>query len=148
MSTGSESSGEARLAARRVTEAEADQVTEVFTLAFHEDPTWSWAFPDPDKRMGHHRLLWGLYMHSAVPYGWVWMTEDGGAASLWIPPGAPELSDEDEAKVEPLLRRLLSSLADDVHPGASRPSLACGAIRCASATDLGRLALVCARGRR
>jgi GNAT superfamily N-acetyltransferase len=114
MSTGSQSSGEAGVAARRVIEAEADLVTELLALAFNQDPTWSWAFPDPDKRLGHHRLLWGLYMHSAVPYGWVWMTEDGGAASLWIPPGKPDLSDEDEAKVEPLLRRLLGSHADDV----------------------------------
>ena len=41
-------------------------------------------------------------------------TEDGGAASVWIPPGEPELSDEDEAKVEPLLRELVGSHADGV----------------------------------
>jgi GNAT superfamily N-acetyltransferase len=99
---------------RRVTAAEADEVTELFTLAFHQDPTWSWAFPDPDRRMDHHRLLWGLYMHSALPYGWVWRTEDGGAASLWIPPGRPELSDEDEARLEPLVRDLVGAHANDV----------------------------------
>jgi hypothetical protein len=43
------------------------------------------------------------------------MTEDGGAAALWIPPGAPELSDDDEARVEPLLRKLIGSHADEVH---------------------------------
>jgi GNAT superfamily N-acetyltransferase len=99
---------------RVATEAEAEQVTEIFTLAFYYDPTWSWAFPDPETRMDHHRALWGLYMHSAVPYGWVWMTDDGGAASLWIPPGEPELSDEDEAKLAPLLRELLGSRAAEV----------------------------------
>src|SRR5208282_6315851 len=99
---------------RQVTGAETDQVVELFTLAFHDDPTWSWAFPDADKRMEHHRIWWGLHVRSALPYGWVWMTEDGGAASLWIPPGAPELSDEDEARVEPLLRELVGSHADDV----------------------------------
>jgi len=102
------------VAVRRVTAAEADEVTDLFTLAFYEDPTWSWAFPDPARRVDHYRSLWGLYMHSALPYGWVWATEDGGAASLWIPPGKPELSDEDEAKLEPLIRRLLGSHADDV----------------------------------
>ena len=99
---------------RRVSEAEADRVTELFTLAFYNDPTWSWAFPDPDKRMDHHRALWGLFMHSALPYGRVWMTDDGGAAALWIPPGKPELSEADEARVEPLLRELIGSHADDV----------------------------------
>jgi GNAT superfamily N-acetyltransferase len=102
------------VAVRRATEADADQVTELFTLAFHQDPTWSWAFPDPEKRMDGHRAWWGLHMHSAVPYGRVWMTDDGGAASLWIPPGEPELSDEDEAKVTPLLHELLGSHAENV----------------------------------
>ncbi len=99
---------------RRVTESEADRVVELFTLAFYEDPTWSWAFPDAEKRLDQHRIWWGLCMHSALPYDWVWMTDDGGAASLWIPPGEPELSDEDEASVEPLLRELVGSHADDV----------------------------------
>jgi GNAT superfamily N-acetyltransferase len=97
-----------------VTAARADEVIELFALAFYEDPTWSWAFPDPEARMDHQRAWWGLYMHSAVPYGSVWITEDGGAASLWIPPGEPELSSEDEAKVTPLLLELLGPHAEDV----------------------------------
>jgi GNAT superfamily N-acetyltransferase len=99
---------------RQVTRAEADRVTELFALAFYGDPTWGWAFPDADRRMDHHRIWWGLYLHSALPHGCVWVTEDGGAAALWIPPGKPELSDEDEAGVEPLLRDLVGSHADDV----------------------------------
>jgi GNAT superfamily N-acetyltransferase len=97
-----------------VTGTQADRVTELFSLAFYEDPTWSWAFPSPDKRMAQHRIWWSLFIHSALPYGWVWMTEDGGAAASWIPPGEPELSDEDEARIEPLLRELVGSHADDV----------------------------------
>jgi GNAT superfamily N-acetyltransferase len=99
---------------RRVTAAEADFVTQLFTLAFFDDPTWGWAFPDPQKRMEQHRLWWGLYMHSALPHGFVWMTDDGGAASLWIPPNLPELSDEDEARMEPMLREIIGAHADDV----------------------------------
>jgi GNAT superfamily N-acetyltransferase len=99
---------------REVTDADTDEVTQLFALAFHQDPIWSWAFPDSEKRMEQHRTFWRLYMHSAVPYGWVWMTEDGGAASLWIPPDKPELSEEDEARFEPLLRALIGSHADDV----------------------------------
>jgi GNAT superfamily N-acetyltransferase len=97
-----------------VTEAESDRVIELFVLAFYRDPTWSWAFPDDDKRMDQHRSIWGLFMHSALPYGCVWMTDDGGAASLWIPPGEPELSDEDNARVEPLVRELAGPHADAV----------------------------------
>lgn len=89
-------------------------MVELFALAFNSDPTWGWAFPDPGARLAQHRLFWALFMHSAVPYGWVWVTEDGGAASLWIPPGRPELSETDEAKLEPLLRELVGTHADDV----------------------------------
>jgi len=102
------------VATRRVTEADAEQVVELFSLAFFDDPAWSWAFPDPDARMEQYRAWWGLFVRSAIPYGWTRMTEDGGAAALWIPAGEPELSAEDEAKVEPLLRELLGPRADDV----------------------------------
>jgi GNAT superfamily N-acetyltransferase len=99
---------------RRATEADAEQVTELFALAFYDDPTWSWAFPDADRRLAQHRAWWGLLVHSALPYGWVWLADDGAAASLWIPPEEPELSEEDEARAEPLLRELIGPHADDV----------------------------------
>jgi len=102
------------IAPQVVTEAEAAAVTELFALAFYEDPTWSWAFPDPAKRMAQHRAFWRLYVDSAIGYGWVWMTKDGGAAAQWIPPGKPELTDEAEAKVEPMVRKQLGPHADDV----------------------------------
>jgi ketosteroid isomerase-like protein/GNAT superfamily N-acetyltransferase len=97
-----------------VTAAEAASVTELFALAFHDDPTWAWAFPDAGRRTEQLRAWWGLYVRGALPHEWAWMTGDGGAAALWIPPGKPELSDEEEARVEPLLRELVGSHADDV----------------------------------
>jgi GNAT superfamily N-acetyltransferase len=97
-----------------VTEADAEQVTELFALAFFDDPAWSWAFPDPATRLDDMRAWWSLFVHSAVPYGATRMTGDGGAAALWIPAGEPELTAEDEPKVEPLLRKLVGPRADDV----------------------------------
>jgi GNAT superfamily N-acetyltransferase len=97
-----------------VTSAEAEQVTELFSLAFFDDPTWSWAFPVAERRLHQYRIWWGLLMHSALPHGSIRMTEDGGAAALWIPPGETELSEDDEALVEPMLRELLGGHADDV----------------------------------
>jgi GNAT superfamily N-acetyltransferase len=99
---------------RRVEKSDGEWVTELFALAFYDDPVWSWAFPDPEKRLDHHRALWGLYVDSAIGYGSAWMTEDGGAAALWTPPGEPELTEEDEARVEPLLRQSLGLHADEV----------------------------------
>jgi GNAT superfamily N-acetyltransferase len=114
MSTNDESSGNPAPGVRQVTEADADGVIELFALAFYEDPTWSWAFPASEERIEQHRIWWGLFMHSALPHGCVWITDDGGAASLWIPPGQPELSEEDEARVEPLLHELVGGHADVV----------------------------------
>lgn len=99
---------------RVVSFEQAERVTELFALAFYEDPIWGWAFPDPDTRLEAHRAWWGLYVRSAIPYGLSFMTADGGAAALWIPPGEPELREEDEARVEPLLHRLVASHADRV----------------------------------
>jgi GNAT superfamily N-acetyltransferase len=99
---------------RRATASDFEQVTELFALAFYEDPTWSWAFPDPARRLDQHRELWGLYVRNAIPHRWVWITADGGAASLWVPPGKTELSEADEALVEPFLRERLGAHADDV----------------------------------
>jgi GNAT superfamily N-acetyltransferase len=110
----SRSSGDVMPRVRQVTDAEAEQVTDLFALAFRDDPLWGWAFPDAENRVAHHRIWWGLYLHSALPYGCVWMTEDGGAASVWIPPDEPELSAEDERRVEPMLRELLGQHADNV----------------------------------
>jgi GNAT superfamily N-acetyltransferase len=99
---------------KRVTEGDADRVTELLGLAFFEDPTWGWAFPDEAARAEQHRRLWALCLRSSVPYGWVTMTEDGGAAASWIPPGKPELTDEDDAEFEALVRELPGSHVDDV----------------------------------
>jgi GNAT superfamily N-acetyltransferase len=107
-------SGDASPGIRRVRSSEAARITELLALAFYDDPTWSWAFPDSEKRLEHHRIWWALCLHSALPYGCVWMTEDGGAAAVWIPPGEAELSDEDEARIEPLLREMIGSRVEDV----------------------------------
>jgi GNAT superfamily N-acetyltransferase len=112
--TGTEFPGDTAIGVRQVTDSEAAEVTELFALAFFDDPTWAWAFPDAEKRIDHHRAWWGLFVRSAISYGWAWMTDDGAAASLWIPPGQPELLAEDEARVEPLLRELVGSHADNV----------------------------------
>jgi hypothetical protein len=51
MAEGSTSRSHAMPGVRQVTELEADYVTELFTLAFQDDPTWGWAFPDPRNAM-------------------------------------------------------------------------------------------------
>ena len=86
------------------TAADAAAVTEVFAVGFFDDPTWAWAFPDAQRRLDQHRRLWGLFVNSAVPPGWVWVTEGCASAAIWVPPGEPDLSEADRIAYEPLLR--------------------------------------------
>jgi GNAT superfamily N-acetyltransferase len=84
-------------------------VSETLALAFHEDPVWSWAFPDPERRLEQHRTVWRLVIESTLGDGWIWCTEDRSAAALWIAPGRPELSPEDERRLGPLLEEMMGA---------------------------------------
>jgi GNAT superfamily N-acetyltransferase len=92
---------------RVATAVDLDTLAEIMALAFYADPVWGWAFPDPERRLEQHRAVWGFALESALDYGWVRMTDDGGAAALWIPPDEPELRPEDAARFEPMVVDLL-----------------------------------------
>jgi GNAT superfamily N-acetyltransferase len=93
--------------ARVATRAEIPAAVEVLARAFYADPVWGWAFPDPERRLGQHRVVWELVAKAALSYESAWLTGDCAAVALWIPPGKPELRPEDEARLEGLLTELL-----------------------------------------
>jgi len=99
---------------RSATWADLPAVTETISLAFHNDPTWSWAFPDPLERQGQYAVFWRFLIAGALRYPWVLMTEGGEAASVWIPPGGTELAAQDEARLVPLLEELVGERAGEV----------------------------------
>ncbi len=100
----------------RVASSEADlaTATETISLAFHDDPTWSWAFPEPRLRQKQYSTFWRFVINGAMRYPWVFLSGDGAAASIWIPPDGTELSAEDDEKVEPLLEELVGHRAGEV----------------------------------
>ena len=75
--------------------------------AFLDDPAWSWVFPDPGRREADLRRVWSLLLEGSVRHGWVWMTAGAEAATLWIPPGIPELAEPEASRIGPLLGELL-----------------------------------------
>jgi ribosomal protein S18 acetylase RimI-like enzyme len=99
---------------RIATDDEAAAATEVLAQAFYTDPTWSWAFPDPERRHDQLHALWSLYVRSARSYSWAWITGDSSAAAIWIPPGRPELTPEQEIEMEQLIVDLLGDDAGRV----------------------------------
>jgi GNAT superfamily N-acetyltransferase len=95
---------------RVATRADLDGVTRTLWQAFRDDPLWGWAFPD-------HKMLepwWRLLVGSALRYPWVWIADDYAAASVWIPPGGTELTEDEEQRVGPLLGELAGPRSSSV----------------------------------
>lgn len=99
---------------RVATAADAESIVATLTGAFDADPLWRWAFPDPDRRARQFETWFGLFVESALPNGWVWISGTGEATSVWTPPGKTELSAEAKAKVEPFLIGELGAHAEPV----------------------------------
>lgn len=98
------------LAIRAATNTDASPVIDVVSEAFLNDPTWSWAFPDPVVR----RNWWTFCIGQALRYPWTFTTDEYETVSVWIPPDGTELSREAEFKVPGLLADLVGSRAAEV----------------------------------
>ena len=94
----------------RATETDALRVTDVISEAFLNDPTWSWAFPDPTAR----RHWWTFCIQEALRYPWTFKTEGYETVSVWIPPNGVELSQDAELSVPSRLRDLVELRASEV----------------------------------
>lgn len=93
---------------RQANSNDASAVVETITAAFLKDPVWSWAFPDPSRRAEHYRVWWDMFVEAAIACRSALVVDPAAAAAaIWVPPGGKDLTDEDEARVEPLLRELL-----------------------------------------
>jgi GNAT superfamily N-acetyltransferase len=95
---------------RAATASDLDGLTITLTAAFATDPLWSWAFPDPEDLA----VWWRFCIGSALRYPWVWISGEYAAASVWIPPGGVELTEDEEERAEPLIRDLIGPRCDDV----------------------------------
>jgi GNAT superfamily N-acetyltransferase len=99
---------------RRATAQDVPTVVDILVSAFYEDPTWAWAFPDPSRRAEQHRRVWTLFVEGAVRYPWVWLADNDTAAAVWLPPDSTDMSEEQEAALEPLVIELVGADAPRV----------------------------------
>jgi ribosomal protein S18 acetylase RimI-like enzyme len=98
------------VSARNAVSADLDRAAATLAAAFASDPLWTWAFPGGDKL----DVWWRFLVQSALRYPNVWLAGDYEAVSVWIPPGASELTDAEEERVGPLLHELIGPRALDV----------------------------------
>jgi GNAT superfamily N-acetyltransferase len=96
--------------ARVAVATDLDRAVATVTAAFANDPVWNWAFPASEELV----LWWRLLMENAFRNSWISVLGDYEAVSVWFPPGASELTDAEEQRVEPLLRALAGSRAPQV----------------------------------
>jgi GNAT superfamily N-acetyltransferase len=92
---------------RLTTAADVPLLTETIAAAFHDDPTMRWIVPDEERRLAIGPAVFRPFVDGIQRLGDTWMTEDGAAAALWIPPGhtvpAPEDAEEFERQVAVVL---------------------------------------------
>jgi ribosomal protein S18 acetylase RimI-like enzyme len=100
---------------RVATPADVPAITETISLALHDDPTWSWAFPDDERRQEQYAIWWRFLIEGAMRFEnpAVFVTEGIEAAAIWLPTGEGEYSPEDEAKVPGIVRELVGDRADE-----------------------------------
>jgi GNAT superfamily N-acetyltransferase len=106
--------------------ADFDAIVNTISVAFFNDPVWSWVFSDADQRREQFLRWWPLFVGSAIPHGFTWVAEGAATIAVWTPPNRPELSDDALARLPGLLDELLGPRAprvlqallqfDAVHP--------------------------------
>jgi GNAT superfamily N-acetyltransferase len=67
---------------------ELEAAAEALALAFADDPCWAHLLRDPETRAEKLLAYFTSEIETLVPdYREVWVTEDGGGAAIWAPPG-------------------------------------------------------------
>lgn len=90
--------------------ADADRIARTIGEAFAHDPTWCWAFPDPNARLRY----WKVCAREALRYPWTLRTDSCEAVSIWIPPDGSEFSSQTAAQLPTLLAALVGRRAEEV----------------------------------
>jgi hypothetical protein len=90
-----------RVKTRVAARADLGRIGEVLALAFERDPLWGWAFESSsrERKLASLATVFGFFAGAALDFGWVRVTDGVEAVALWIPPGSPEMTPADEARM-------------------------------------------------
>ena len=110
------------LSVRKATLADAPRLAQALASAFLDDPVITWIFPDQHRRRRVLRAFMEFRLRKlAFPHDEVWMTADGAAAAVWLPPpGRWQLSRPQQLRLLPPLVRFLGLRTASVLGGLDR----------------------------
>lgn len=94
---------------RRATDGDASTLSRLFAAAFTSDPIFNWmARPGPRRAHVLEQFFFWLLKTRAIPFGEVWMSNDGNVCAAWLPPGtqASPGGFYDQMRLLPLFVRL------------------------------------------
>jgi len=74
----------------------------------------TWTFPDAHARPAGLFRLMRAWAAAAARYPWVRMTDRAEAVAVWLPPGKPEMTAEEEAEFEALVGELVGGRAPEL----------------------------------
>ena len=107
---------------RKATLADAPRLAQALASAFEDDPVIAWIFPDQHRR-GHvlPAFMEFRLRQLAFPHDQVWMTVDGAAAAVWLPPpGRWQLPLPQRLRLLPALVRFLGLRTASILAGLER----------------------------
>ena len=70
--------------------SQKERASEVLTHAFHNDPMWTYIFPDADERARSLYNLWQALIGYCLVYGEVYTTPQLKGVACWLAPGNTE----------------------------------------------------------
>ena len=117
------------VAIHKATARHAGQVVDALTGAFFDDPVFRWMLPDADRRQLALPPVFALFTEYIQRRDETYVTAEGGAAALWVPPGGhavePDEAEQFGSRLEsaagidaPRLFEVME-LLDEHHPDGS-----------------------------
>jgi ribosomal protein S18 acetylase RimI-like enzyme len=101
---------------RAATAKDVPAIATCLASAFYDDPVWGrWTFPEEATRYQGVYELMRFWTAAAARYPWVRMTDNADAVAVWIPPGKPEMTKEEEGRFASLIGELVGGRASELN---------------------------------
>ena len=105
---------------RHATDTDRERALDTISRAFFADPVWSWVFPGDSARRALYPDFWNFFLTTGLRNDAVQLVADGAAVTVWTPPGAPELDDDEEAALARFVRTWCGDRTDVVLEAITR----------------------------